>query len=273
MKNQAFMLAEQVGREQNPGRLFQSLFDAKFAHRPKPLGENGNRPRAVAGLIASSPVGPLLVCVSGRGIAMIRFLRQAADLEAGFVALSRNFETTADDNAARRVEEEINRFVAGEVSALRSGVDLSLVAGPFQRRVLELLLEVGPGAILTYSSLAAWAGAPQAPRAVGGAMHDNPIPVYVPCHRVVRSDLSLGGYGGGLDVKRKLLQMEGFSFTSAGLVAQDGAVWGHRSSRIFCRPGCRALARSSRANALLFRDAKRAEQAGMRACRICRSEE
>ncbi len=268
MKNQALVFEGPNRKEQDTGRVFQSLFDAKFAQGSVPGAKRGG-PQAAVELIASSPVGPVLVCVSGRGIAMIRFLKQVADLEAATSTLSRNFDLTADDDAARRVDQELRRFMAGDESALRGAIDLSLVKAPFQRRVLDLLIKVGPGAILTYSSLAAWAGAPQASRAVGATMHDNPIPVYVPCHRVVRSDLSLGGYGGGLDVKRRLLQAEGFSFTPAGLVAQDGTVWGNRNTGIFCRPGCRALARANRANLLLFRDPQRAEQGGMRACSIC----
>ncbi len=268
MKSQALVFEDPNRKEQDTQRVFQSLFDAKFAQGSVPGAKRGG-PQAAVGLIASSPVGPVLVCVSGRGIAMIRFLKQVADLEAAASTLSRNFDLTADNDAARRVDQELRRFMAGDESALRGAIDLSLVKAPFHRRVLDLLIKVGPGAILTYSSLAAWAGAPQAPRAVGAAMHDNPIPLYVPCHRVVRSDLSLGGYGGGLDVKRSLLQLEGFSFTASGRVAEDGAVWGNRSTQIFCHPGCRAIARANPANALLFRDAQRAERAGMRACSIC----
>lgn len=268
MKNQALVFEDPNRKEQDTGRVFQSLFDAKFVQGSVPGVKRGG-PQAAVGLIASSPVGPVLVCVSGRGIAMIRFLKQVADLEAATNTLSRNFDLAADDDGARRVADEIGRFMAGDETALRSRIDLSLIKAPFQRRVLELLQEVGPGAILTYASLGAWAGAPKAPRAIGGAMHDNPVPVYVPCHRVVRSDLSLGGYGGGLDVKRKLLEVEGFSFTATGRVAEGGAVWGNRDTRIFCRPRCRALARTDRTNMLLFRHEERAERAGMRACSIC----
>jgi methylated-DNA-[protein]-cysteine S-methyltransferase len=269
MKNQAVLFEERMRPQENRGHVLQSLFEAKMDHRGLPAAEKVRRPQAAAGLIPSSPLGPLLVCVSTRGIALIHFLKHAADLEAAMAKLSRDFDPIPDDNAARRVADEISHFMDGDEAALRSEIDLSLVKAPFQRRVLELLVQVGPGAILTYSSLAAWAGAPNASRAVGGAMHDNPIPVYVPCHRVVRSDLSLGGYGGGLDIKHRLLCVEGFSFTPAGSVGEEGVVWGNRSARIFCRPGCRALARADRANALLFRDATRAAQAGMRPCRIC----
>ena len=106
---------------------------------------------------------------------------------------------------------------------------------PLSEEILERLCEVGAGEIITYQALGAWAGAPRAPRAVGGAMHDNPVPIYVPCHRVIRSDGSLGGYGGGLDIKRKLLRAEGFSITTKGLVADAtryGATGAHRSSAV-----------------------------------------
>jgi len=251
----------------DPTRVLQSLLDTA-ANRPGP-NKRSRLPKTAVGLIPSSPVGSLLVGVTSRGIVMIHFLRRAADLADAIAKLRHGWDLEPDQNAVRRVGDELRRFMDGDESALTSDIDLSLIRSPFQRRVLELLMQVGPGAILTYSSLAAWAGAPQASRAVGGAMHDNPIPVYVPCHRVVRSDLSLGGYGGGLEVKRKLLEVEGFSFTRTGTVAQDGAVWGNRNTRVFCRPGCRALARAHRRNELLFRDAERAGQAGMRPCRIC----
>ena len=226
------------------------------------------RPQAGVGLIASS-VGRLLVGVGPHGIAMIHYVRDGADLGTAIAKLRHSFDPVPDETAAASVADEVNRFIAGDQAALHSRADLKLVNGPFQKKILERLCEVGAGEIITYQALGAWAGAPRAPRAVGGAMHDNPVPIYVPCHRVIRSDGSLGGYGGGLDIKRKLLQAEGFSITTKGLVADGYAVWGNRGTRIFCRPGCRALARADRSHLLLFRDASRAAQAGMRSCRVC----
>jgi methylated-DNA-[protein]-cysteine S-methyltransferase len=226
------------------------------------------RPQAAVSLVGS-PLGRLLVAVSDRGIAMIHYLRNPTDLGAGVEKLRRSFDPIPDKAAAGSVSVELLRYLAGDAAALHSEIDLRLVNGSFQREVLERLCTVGPGAILTYSSLGAWAGAPNAQRAVGGAMHDNPVPVYVPCHRVIRSDGSLGGYGGGLDIKRKLLRVEGFTITPQGLVAAQGAVWGNRGTRIFCKPDCRALARADRSQLLLFRDPECATHAGMRACQIC----
>jgi methylated-DNA-[protein]-cysteine S-methyltransferase len=251
--------------EQTSVEYLESLLNGDSGFGPAA----GRFSQAAVGLIPSSAAGPLMIGVSAQGIAMIHFLRDPTDPAHAIASLRRRFDPVPDQNAVTNIAGELERFMAGDESELRGKIDLSLVAGKFQRAVLEHLLEVGPGAILTYSSLAAWANAPAAWRAVGAAMHDNPIPIYVPCHRVVRSDLGLGGYGGGLDLKRKLLGVEGFSFTPAGRVAEQGAVWGNRKTRIYCRPDCRALARAKRANNLLLRNTSRAKQSGMRPCRLC----
>ena len=235
----------------------------------EPALELVRRPAAAVSLVASSPVGRLLVGVGDRGIAMIHYLSSTADLAAALAKLRRGFDPVPDQDTVAGVTDELRRYLDGDAGALRSRVDLRLVTSSFQREVLKRLCETGPGALLTYSSLGALAGAANAQRAVGGAMHDNPIPIYVPCHRVIRSDGSLGGYGGGLEVKRKLLRVEGFSVTPAGMVVSEGAVWGNRGTRIYCRPGCRALARADRTRTILFRDAGHAMRAGMRACRVC----
>ena len=87
-------------------------------------------------------------------------------------------------------------------------VDLSVVHG-FSRKVLEHTSRIPAGRVLTYTEVAGKAGNKRASRAAGNALHSNPIAIVVPCHRVLRSDGSLGGYGGGLPVKEWLLQHEG----------------------------------------------------------------
>jgi methylated-DNA-[protein]-cysteine S-methyltransferase len=89
-------------------------------------------------------------------------------------------------------------------------VDLSSVENDFQRKVLATLRKrVGPGKTISYGELAEVVGHPGAARAVGTAMARNPVPIVVPCHRVLASGGGLGGYGGGLDMKRGLLELEG----------------------------------------------------------------
>jgi len=83
--------------------------------------------------------------------------------------------------------------------------------GEFESRVLREAMKVRFGSLVSYGALAALAGSPRAARAVGNAMRKNPLPIVVPCHRVVHSDGSLGGYMGGLDLKRKLLALEGIT--------------------------------------------------------------
>ena len=116
--------------------------------------------------------------------------------------------------AQRAVAALVERHLATGREDLRGiEVDLSEVP-PFQRRVLELLREVRPGATLSYGELARRAGSPGAVRAVGGAMARNPVPIVVPCHRVLPSDGSLGNYSatGGTATKRALLALEGARF-------------------------------------------------------------
>ena len=107
------------------------------------------------------------------------------------------------DPAARQLEE----YFAGRRTAFDLPLDLRLSAG-FRRDVLTHLREIGYGTTASYAALAAAAGSPRAVRAVGTACATNPLPVVVPCHRVVRSDGALGSYVGGVAAKRTLLDLE-----------------------------------------------------------------
>jgi methylated-DNA-[protein]-cysteine S-methyltransferase len=109
------------------------------------------------------------------------------------------------------IAKAFERYFAGDAHALDGvPVDWSAEANDFRRTVLATLHElVGPGKTISYGELAAAVGHPGAARAVGSAMANNPVPIIVPCHRVLAADGTLGGYGGGLDMKRGLLQIEG----------------------------------------------------------------
>jgi methylated-DNA-[protein]-cysteine S-methyltransferase len=109
----------------------------------------------------------------------------------------------------RQLAEDLRRYFAGErVDFDRYKVDL--VKHPrFLRRALMAARRIPRGQVRSYSSLAAAAGNPRAARAAGQAMARNPVPIIIPCHRVIASDGSLGGFGGGLEMKRALLELEG----------------------------------------------------------------
>ena len=100
-------------------------------------------------------------------------------------------------------------------------------------------------------------------------MATNPIPIFVPCHRVIKSDGTIGNYGGGVDNKIKLLRAEGFE-VGRDLRLPSRAVMGHRHTRIFCRPDCSAARRADPNNALIYADSRHARHEGLRACKLCK---
>lgn len=116
----------------------------------------------------------------------------------------------------RPIAAAFERYFEGDARALdRIPVDLDTVSSVFKRNVLATLRSlVGPGQTTSYGELAAAVGHPGAARAVGSTMATNPVPIIVPCHRVLASDGTLGGYGGGLDMKRGLLRIEGVDLSS-----------------------------------------------------------
>jgi len=153
------------------------------------------RPQARVGVIPSQ-LGRLLIAESDRGIAAIHFL-WTDGAERTLELLRRKFDLIENEASARRIEAEIERVFDGDFSAMDHPLDLSLVESDFKRRAYTQLRKVPVGAVITYHQLAATIGQPDAQRAVGTTMATNPIPIFVPCHRVIRSDGTIGNYGGG----------------------------------------------------------------------------
>ena len=156
---------------------------------------------------ADSPVGTLLVAASARGLCRISF---DPDPERELEALARAFgarvlRSPAPVDGARR---ELEEYFEGERRAFDLPVDLTPLPD-FQQQVLRELVLVPYGRVDTYGALARRVGRPRAARAVGGALNRNPIPIVVPCHRIVGASGSLTGYAGGLERKQALLGLEG----------------------------------------------------------------
>jgi methylated-DNA-[protein]-cysteine S-methyltransferase len=229
--------------------------------------ERIRRPIARVALIDSS-IGRLLAAQSPRGLVALRFM-DSDETAKLLAALRQRFDLVEDDAVAADIGGEIERLMIGDTEPISTRpVDLSLVESDFQRRVLARLRRVPAGSVISYQGLAAAIGAPSAQRAIGNTVASNPVPIYVPCHRVIRSDGSLGNYGGGPERKLKLLRAEGFSVDLQRRVPSE-AVYGHWASRIFCRPTCSAVARTERRKWLIFSDPERARRFGMRACKLC----
>jgi methylated-DNA-[protein]-cysteine S-methyltransferase len=144
-----------------------------------------------------TPVGDVVVVTSDRGVYGI-----AMDAPPGLIPLDEAPER--DDGVARQLDE----YFAGKRTVFDLPLDLRQ-ARDFGRAVLDELARVPYGELTTYGTLAARAGRPRAARAVGTVMNRNPVPIVLPCHRVVGSTGSLVGYAGGLDRKRTLLELEG----------------------------------------------------------------
>jgi O-6-methylguanine DNA methyltransferase len=256
---------------QNLNRIDDASIDALIADaktRSAKAFRMIRRPEARVGVI-KSPIGELLVADSDRGLVGLHFL-WISEGDEMIAKMRRRFELVENEPATKKIASELDRyFKRGDASALEDQkVDLSIVASEFQRRALMRLRAVPSGSVITYQGLAAAVGHPNSQRAIGTTMATNPIPLFVPCHRVIRSDGTVGNYGGGVDRKLKLLEHEGFHVGSDLKMPSD-AVLGHRGTRIFCRPECKAAQRADQARMLIFADAEKAEAAGRRPCKLC----
>ena len=155
-----------------------------------------------------SPLGRLLAVATPQGLVHLGYPNRPVDdqLEALAGRISpRIVEAPVELDAVRR---QLDEYFAGRRRDFELDLDWQLSAG-FARAVLERTAAIPFGETRTYGEMAAAAGSPRAFRAAGSALGSNSIPIVVPCHRVLRSGGGLGGYGGGLDVKRELLTLEG----------------------------------------------------------------
>lgn len=154
-----------------------------------------------------SPLGSLLLVASPVGLVRVAFELEDHDAVLEHLAATVSPRLVASalrtDDAARQLEE----YFAGRRRRFEVAVDLRLVSG-FRRAVVERLSDIPYGDTASYAAMAAAAGNPGAVRAAGSACSHNPVPVVVPCHRVVRSDGTIGNYLGGTDAKRALLDLE-----------------------------------------------------------------
>jgi methylated-DNA-[protein]-cysteine S-methyltransferase len=155
-----------------------------------------------------SPFGPLLVATTKRGLVKLAFPEEDVDGVLERLARRVSPRIVAADAQLDPVRRELDEYFGGRRRGFALPLDWTLV-GPFGRRVLGVTAEIPYGGVLSYAEVAAEAGSPRGSRAAGNALGSNPIPIVVPCHRVLRSGGALGGYGGGVDRKRYLLKLEG----------------------------------------------------------------
>ncbi|MER6411003.1 methylated-DNA--[protein]-cysteine S-methyltransferase [Streptomyces humidus] len=177
------------------------------------MNSHGQDGQQVVWTVVGTDIGPLLLAATGEGLLTVVFHATDAvrdrvlDRLAGRMG-AEPVEAPGSPLLAEAVRQ-VEAYFAGERRDFELPLDWSLVSG-FNRQVLrELASGVPYGAVVGYGDLAGRVGQPGAAQAVGAAMGSNPLPVVVPCHRVVESDGGIGGFGGGLETKRKLLALEG----------------------------------------------------------------
>jgi O-6-methylguanine DNA methyltransferase len=219
--------------------------------------------------LVPSPVGPLRIAWNGRGVSTVESAPDDRTFEARFEARTgrpiRRREALPADLA-----RSIERRLAGDRRA-RVSLDLRGTT-EFEQAVWRKALEIPRGEVRPYGWIAAEIGRPKAVRAVGTALGHNPVPLIVPCHRVVRSDGTIGQYSlGGPANKRTILAAEGLDPDELETLARSGIRFiGSDTTHIYCLPSCHNARRIQSKHRVPFHSVASSEAAGYRACRECR---
>jgi len=215
-----------------------------------------------------TPLGRLYVAHNRDGLSAVLHA-------SGPEAFERQFQAERGRVAVRqhppeRLAQTLQEWLRGD-RRHKLRFDLSGLGG-FQRAVLFKALEIPYGQIRPYGWIAREIGHPSAVRAVGTALARNPIPLFIPCHRVVRSDGRLGQYSLiGPEAKRQVLAAEGIEVSSLAALAQRRVrYFGSDTTRIFCFPTCRCNKRLSEQHRVTFASESQAHAAGYRPCKVCR---
>ncbi len=154
-----------------------------------------------------SPIGTLLAAVTQRGLLALAFESEDQDEVLSMIAAKVSPAIIDLPSATTVVREQLDAYFGSRLRVFDLDVDRSLLS-PFQRAILKATFEIPHGEVRTYGQMAAAAGRPKGAQAAGQALGANPIPIVIPCHRVVAANGNLTGYAGGLDRKRFLLDLE-----------------------------------------------------------------
>ena len=216
-----------------------------------------------------SPVGPVFIAHSKAGISMVTRAKSGADFERAFRRRHVRAVYPEKTVAPARVRALV-RNVKGE-GRLELRFDLRGLS-EFERAVLMKALEIPAGEVRPYSWIAKEIGRPGAVRAAGSALAKNPVPLLIPCHRVVRSDGHIGEYSlGGPRNKRALLKVEGAHPETLEKLAASGVRYlGHAKERYYCYPTCGGIETLVRSNTVPFHSDREAVAAGYHPCSTCR---
>lgn len=215
-----------------------------------------------------SPIGLIFVAYSDEGVSAVERAGDATEFEARFRA---RFGRRARPTPA--LPAKLARAIAERWQGERRTVPKFDLRGlsEFERAVLMKALEIPRGEVRPYAWIAREIGRPGAVRAVGSALGRNPIPLLIPCHRVVRSDGRVGEYALGQPAKRAVLTSEGVDPEQLESLAERRVrYYGSDTTHIYCFPTCHCARRITERHRVAFGSAAAAEAAGYRACQVCR---
>lgn len=227
--------------------------------------------RLVSYKVFASPLGPILIAASEHGVALVEYLR-------GGVADSRLFkmagvDTQEDGGALERLHGELLDYLAGRRTRLEWPLDLRFARSDFERAVLQATAAVPYGAVSSYTGIAGDVGKPSAVRAVAQALRHNPVPIVVPCHRIVGIGGDLVGYAGDrLNLKERLLAVEGVPTVHARSRIAREAMYHYdpNPDRQYCVPSCGSIVTRPLGQVKLFASRELAERSGLSPCVDCR---
>lgn len=215
-----------------------------------------------------TPLGRLFVAFSKRGLSAVTWARSAEEFEGEFQ--NERGRLAVHEDPPERLVRTLREWLGGD---RRHKISFDLRGlGQFQQAVLFKAVEIPYGQIRPYGWIAREIGHPGAVRAVGTALAHNPIPLFIPCHRVVRSDGQLGQYSLiGPDAKRQVLEAEGVQVGTLEELAREGIrYFGSDTTHIFCFPTCRYNKTLTKEHKVGFGSEAEARAKGYRPCKVCR---
>ena len=224
--------------------------------------------------IFPSPLGHILIARSELGVSLVEYLERGTSLQASRLGHEPGVELVEGGRELEAVCQELLEYLAGRRMRLDWPLDLRLARSEFQRTVLQATAAIPYGAVIPYAGIAHGVGRAAAVRAVAQALRWNPLPIVIPCHRVIGTSGSLTGYAGGkVGLKQKLLSVEGIPIAKrAGVlgIASQAMYALYPGDREYCLPTCPSFSTHRPLPLTRFASREFAEAAGFAPCTTCR---
>jgi methylated-DNA-[protein]-cysteine S-methyltransferase len=224
--------------------------------------------------IFPSPLGHILIARSELGISLVEYLERGTSLQASRLSHEPGVEIVEGGGELEAVYRELLEYLDGRRKRLQWPLDLRLARSDFHRTVLRATAAVPYGAVIPYAGIAQEVGKGSAVRAVAQALRWNPLPIVIPCHRVIGTSGALTGYAGGkVGLKQKLLSLEGIHTTKKagvlGITPREMYIL-YPGEREYCLPTCPSFETHRPAPLTRFASREHAEAAGFAPCTTCR---